>query len=498
MLSAARTVIGFGALMQVAGFAKVLMIAAYFGAGPQLDAYYLGLVIPTFIVGVSGGILQTGFMPAYIEAGARGDGVLATQLRNAALTWTLTVLGALALLVTAVPYLALLLVGTGVQSDVNESLRACIVVLMWTAPLNGLADAAALILNAERRFAAAAAAPFANLIVSMLILVLFGGDGIGALVWGLILGLLVQIIIVWVALGRMGIRYRLAWNVSGRLPDSIVSVVAPVFIASVLANLIPAFLQLMSARVGPGAVSAMGYASRLHTSIVQTVVMSVSAVLLPHFARLLADKNHVALRATLERVFAATLLFFLATLSFVAASGSSTVSFLLERGRFTHADAQIVSDIWLAFTLGLLGTTWGIYLARLFQALRQPWVLVRLSFLSLLINMGLSFALVPLWGVLGIVLANSIAYALITVLLHWRAAGVLGQFVSGSAVRFIALAVGANLAAFLAASAFRRYFGNLPLSVVIAVQVLIVAAANLAICGRSPLRISFRSLLAGG
>jgi len=51
-------VVVFGVILQVAGFLKLLVIADYFGAGPVLDAYYLGLVIPTFLAGVSAGILQ--------------------------------------------------------------------------------------------------------------------------------------------------------------------------------------------------------------------------------------------------------------------------------------------------------------------------------------------------------------------------------------------------------------------------------------------------------
>src|SRR5579862_3358855 len=46
MLAAARTVVGFGLILQAAGFGKLLVIANYFGAGPLLDAYYLGLVVP--------------------------------------------------------------------------------------------------------------------------------------------------------------------------------------------------------------------------------------------------------------------------------------------------------------------------------------------------------------------------------------------------------------------------------------------------------------------
>src|SRR5207245_5542263 len=85
---------------QAAGFAKLLVIADYFGAGPSLDAYYLGSVIPTFLAGISAGILQTGFVPAYVRARARGHDASARTLANVTLTWAVLALSVVAALLT--------------------------------------------------------------------------------------------------------------------------------------------------------------------------------------------------------------------------------------------------------------------------------------------------------------------------------------------------------------------------------------------------------------
>src|SRR5580704_14343252 len=107
ILSAARTVVIFGLILQVAGFVKLLVIADYFGAGPLLDAYYLGLVIPTFLASVAAGILQTAFVPAYVGARTRGTDATAYTLANATLTWTTLVLATSAGLLTLLRAVAL-------------------------------------------------------------------------------------------------------------------------------------------------------------------------------------------------------------------------------------------------------------------------------------------------------------------------------------------------------------------------------------------------------
>src|SRR6185437_13876937 len=85
VFSAARTVVSLGLLYQVSGLGRLLVIARYFGAGPLLDAYYLGQVVPAFLIGLSTALLQTVFVPAYIDAVARNEGSEASEIRNGSL-----------------------------------------------------------------------------------------------------------------------------------------------------------------------------------------------------------------------------------------------------------------------------------------------------------------------------------------------------------------------------------------------------------------------------
>src|SRR5262245_38738180 len=130
MLHAARTVVVFGIVSQLAGFAKVLIVAAYFGAGAQLDAYYLGLIVPTFLTGLSIGLLQSSFVPIYVAARTRNDEAAARELRNAAVTWTTTTLLVIALVLTIAREPALHTLA-GARAIADEPLRAAFVVLLW-------------------------------------------------------------------------------------------------------------------------------------------------------------------------------------------------------------------------------------------------------------------------------------------------------------------------------------------------------------------------------
>lgn len=495
MLAAARTVVAFGIILQVAGFGKLLVIADYFGAGPLLDAYYLGLVIPAFLSGVSAGILQTALVPAYVRARARGDDAAARTLASVTLSWTAVALGAVAALLTALRSVALPLLSHDTSPDTRAALHSAFALLVWTAPLNAVADAGALLLNAEGRFAAAAGAPLLNVVVGVIVLVAWHGSVIDALVWSLLAGLAAQTLVVFIAVRGAGIRLRPKLMLPATVPRMLGTVALPVLLSMLLGNLIPAFVQLVSVRAGTGAISAMGYASRLHNSLVQAVVLSISVVLLPHFARLIAEGRNAELRTTLERVFAATLLFAVAALVLVAAGGPLLVQVLLERGHFSAADTQLVARVWLALTAGLFGATWGIFLARLFQAQQLVWVIFTLGCVSVLANVAFAFAFLPLWGVVGVALANSLAYTLIMWLLHRRTDRTLGRFLGVSAYGFVARTILANLAAYAAAVWWDDVLGSFSPLAVLTGQFLIVAAANLLVARTPPLSVPVTALL---
>ena len=189
MFSAARTVVAFGLLFQFAGLFKLLVVARYFGAGPILDAYYLGMVLPSFLIGLSTALLQTGFVPAYVEAQSRKDGATAQRLRSLALTWTALLLAVIAAVLIACQRPILALLWPNIDPEVHAGLVRSFAVMMWIAPLNGSIDAMGLLLNAEGKFTAAAAAPLANVLLSTLVLILCGEKTLEVLIVSLFAGL---------------------------------------------------------------------------------------------------------------------------------------------------------------------------------------------------------------------------------------------------------------------------------------------------------------------
>src|ERR1700675_4753438 len=67
ILGALLTVGSFTALAKLAGGAKVVVTARYFGTSDALDAYLIAFVLPSFVADTAAGSLIPSFLPAFIE-----------------------------------------------------------------------------------------------------------------------------------------------------------------------------------------------------------------------------------------------------------------------------------------------------------------------------------------------------------------------------------------------------------------------------------------------
>jgi putative peptidoglycan lipid II flippase len=154
-------------LARLAGFARTVVFSGSVGAGGVGDTYQTVNMLPNVVYEVAaGGALAAVAVPliaGQLGAGRRGD---ADQTASALLTWALAVLVPLSLLLAlAAPWLSDLLLG---ETDVPGSAALGTTMLVIFAPqvaLYGVGIVLAGILQAHRRFLAAALAPLLSSLV---------------------------------------------------------------------------------------------------------------------------------------------------------------------------------------------------------------------------------------------------------------------------------------------------------------------------------------------
>jgi putative peptidoglycan lipid II flippase len=408
----------FGALTLVSrflGFARDLAISARLGASQTLaaDAYFTALAFPNLFRRVlAEGPLAAAFVPAYSrtlagEGDARADQLAADTLATiCAMTVAVTIAAQLAM-----PWL-MIVINPG-YVDEPEKFRLAVILTQIAMPYLPCVTIAALfsgVLNARNRFIVSGLYP-TLLNVVMLLAVLPQHDPVKAAYAasvGVIIAGVTQAAMVWWGAHRAGARVRL------RLPRITpeIKALAKVAIPTVLANSatqLNIFISGILASQVAGARSWMNYAERLYQLPLSLVGVAIGVALLPRLARALQIDDHADAQTSMDQALVFSLALSLPAAAALVAMPYYLIDGLFTRGEFVAHDARETAELLFHYGWGVPAFVLIQILQRAFFARQDTKTPMRVSLISVAVNIGAGIALFNLLGVKGVAIATSLA-----------------------------------------------------------------------------------------
>lgn len=392
---------------------KTIVVSQLFGTSAAMDAFGIAILVPNTLATLAGGAAAAALVPVLGEfpTAERRSAVF-----RGALSLVFVVYGALTLLIAvfAEPILKLI----AGKFD-HYRFELAVSMLRWSAPLV-LLSAVAAFLSAEqlqrRAFGFTAAAPGISTAISILMIFFFQEWGVSVLVWGLLVGTAVQVGVVGVASLTTSMAPAAGWND----PDvkGVVRAHLPLIAVSAFSVANAAIDQSMATWLPVGSVSALNYSLGLNTLITQVVVMAVGWVALPEFSSLVAAGDVKQLKAKMSSCVSGAVILAAPVTVFIAGCAPLILRVLLERGSFDAESTLLVSGTWTAYTIGLVPLAIGMMAARVVNARKEHWVLVRIGAVTSLLNVVLNAVLMGPFGLSGIALSTSLVFVVSTTLLY--------------------------------------------------------------------------------
>ncbi|MEI4488499.1 murein biosynthesis integral membrane protein MurJ [Frigidibacter sp. MR17.14] len=416
------TVGGWTLASRVVGFVRDVMIAAYVGAGPVAEAYFVATSLPNMFRRFFGeGAFNTAFVPMFAKKLEGGEDARAfAETAMAGLALVVTAVTAVAMI--AMPWLVLAM-ASGFAGDERLALatlygRICfpyILLISLTALLSGL-------LNAGGRFIAAAAAPVMMnlvLIVAMLAADRFGWDMGLAMSWSTPVAGVVQLVLCWVAAARMGFPLRL---VRPRLtPDirRLLAIAGP----AVLAGGVVQVNLLVGRQVGSffdGAIAWLTYADRLYQLPLGVVAIAIGVVLLPDLSRRLKAGDVAGSRHAYSRGTEFALFLTVPAGVALMVIADPLISVLFRRGDFDAADVGPTALALAIYGAGLPAFTLQKVLQPLYFAREDTRRPFRFAVHAMIVNAVIAVGLSPLIGFSAAALATTLAGWTMVAQLGWH------------------------------------------------------------------------------
>ncbi|MEP5155554.1 murein biosynthesis integral membrane protein MurJ [Planktotalea sp.] len=411
MLSGIFTVSVWTLLSRVLGFVRDALILNYLGTGPAYQAFVVAFRLPNmFRKFFAEGAFNLAFVPMFskrLEANEDPNG-----FANEAFAGLATILIILTIIAQAtMPWLIYALAsgfaGTPTFDLSVEFGRIAFPYILFIS----LAALASGVLNATKRYTAAAAAPVllnVLLVLAVLVAARTGADIARALVWMIPLAGVAQFVLVWVAARNAGFTLKMQRPRFSKDMKTLVKVAIP---AAMTGGVMQINL-LVGQQVASQFDRAIGWlfaADRLYQLPLGVVGIAVGIVLLPDLARRVQAGDVSGAKAAFSRANEISLALTIPAAVALMVIPLPLVTVLFERGAMTSDDSAAIAVAVAIYGLGLPAFTLQKTLQPLFYARGDSKSPFRYALIAMAVNAVLAFGLWPFIGWIAPAIATTIA-----------------------------------------------------------------------------------------
>ena len=399
-------------LAKVIGAAKTVVIARYFGAGDELDAYLLAFLLPSFLADVLAGAIPAALLPILVEVrGRKGHEGFIDLTRHVAFTAaaSLTLVG---LCAGVASHQLLPLLASGFSSTKIDLTGRLLWIMLPILPAAALSLTWRTVLYSEERFTVAAAATTITPIAVIIAAVSLGPQiGVHALAAGTTTGALLESLLLGVVIRARGVPLLPCWRRSEE-GKRVLTQYLPAAASSVVMGGSSIVDQGMAAMLAPGSVSVLNYGTRLSTVLLAVGPAALGTAIFPRLSQFSAAGRWTEFRGAI-RTFAWLSAAVTLPLTLVLILASEQIArVMFERGAFTSADTRAVAFVQAMSLVQIPFSVLLMLLMRATSSIQANRALWRFCMLSLASNICLNLVLMRWLGVAGIALSTAGVHAI--------------------------------------------------------------------------------------
>jgi putative peptidoglycan lipid II flippase len=423
-----RSVVGRAALIILAatllgrllGLVRDIVVAYFFGAQADTDAFFLAYRIPYLLVLMVAGALTATFVPLFSYRLATGRKKEAWELSvNMGNIICVVLIVVTVVLILLAPWI-IPLVGFGFGPATADKAVFLFRILMIGFVFEGLTGLVIGMLNSLRRFALAAFAPAVGTVVTLVITVVFARSlGITALAIGSVIGWVAGLFVLFPGLRDQGIRYRPRIDWHDPAVREVGAMVWPILIGSAVGKVSIFSDQILGSMLEVGSISSLSYAEKLFQLPLGLFVAGITVPIFPLLSEQVAANAPDRVKATVG--FSMRLMGFLmvpATVGIILLR-YPIIGLILEHGKFTAADTTRTTWALLFLCLGLYVYAGRDTLTRVFYSYHDTRTPVKISVATVVVNIGLSYLFMQFLGVGGLALGTTVALTINFGVLVW-------------------------------------------------------------------------------
>lgn len=393
------------ACVKVVAFLKDVYIVHNFSFGKELDAFFIALVVPQFILGVFTSSINSIVIPNYMreqELNPKGLGsfTYTTMLISVTISLVLSI-------VCIFNYSAINSLFSYSTNAVEfaELSKIHFFYLIPTVLLSTISSSIGALLNSKNKYLATSLTPLYPIVFTVVGLFFFMNKlGIYALSVGFTIGYVFEMFTMVFLFQRERFPFERVFKITSSI-KLLISQALHKISASLFAAFIPIANQIFAVRQVEGSVSMITYAQKVPLFINMILTMSLGVTILPYFAKKVAAeinynrREYIRLLATL---FFSSLLICLVFILF----SQTIVHLLFSRGKTNFEYLGIVNQLQKIYFIQIPFYLLAIVAVRLLTALNRNSQSLYASIVSMVLIFTLNYIFEKPFGIMGIALAT--------------------------------------------------------------------------------------------
>ena len=388
------------------GYLRMLVTAWAFGTSPGMDSFHLASSIIALFAGSIGSAMESAVLPELVRLRERGEDVSCRSV-FAVIAWGVFFLASLLCVALIIaPGVLIRFFASGFDS---ERIRMGAVMLWWLLPFAVVTMTKPLLtvwaMLEEKYTLSCITASVFNFVAIPALLLGIPLIGVYSVALSMSAGHAVTFILL--LFGLRGIP--LIWRKDTILWSSLRTIAQNSCLTLIIVGATTIFMivdRYFASRLPSGSVAAISYGGSV-MGIITTTAVTPLVFFLARVSKSVAVDEAEA-RATVRQTIALMMAYFIPVSLFTAATARSIISIVYGWGNFSTDSVFMTATAFSAYSCGIVFALCLTVLYRYAQARQKLGVIVILTYVLILTNAVLDWAMVGRWGIGGLALATSI------------------------------------------------------------------------------------------
>lgn len=403
---------------KVIGFLRDAVIAAYYGANWQTDAFFFAQSMPSIIFPAVCNSLSTAFLSIYVTRSVE-DRNSADEYGSKAVTFSAFLAITLSLLAIILTPVIVPLFAPGFSEPQYELAKHLTRITMASFVLIMIQYMLGAILSSKKLFyGAQIAALFYNLSIIIITILLGRNQDMDALTYTVVIGHVIQVIALIIFVRRK-FKYTFSLRIFDNDTHSLLRLTLPIILGNSIVQINNIVDKVLSSLFGEGAMSSLSYSNTLNRFVTGVVITTLSTVIYPVLTEQFSKGEIDDFSSTIRNSITIGLIILAPVSIITTLCAPDIVKIVYERGSFNSEATRLTSFALTFYGMMYVFSAVQEIITRAFYGMKDTKTPLKAAAIAIISNAIMSYIFSVLFGLGlgGIALGTSLSALFASILL---------------------------------------------------------------------------------